>query len=151
VYERFGHVFVNNLLTCDKYFKKELMKVWQLPELCDKLNKSPLKQMDYNVYVKDAKNDYNVVLLWGPTKNEKCEIEISSLTEMQKVFKASSVNSKVIENNNLPMFKSCELGNYQLLQKFPAAKIATKLPTNIQKLLGLTDKYIPFVGAYPVK
>lgn len=45
-----------------------------------------------------------------------------------------------------PLFKSSELGNFQLLQQFPASDKATKIPPDIGKLINQTRQYI---GAYP--
>jgi parallel beta-helix repeat protein len=149
--QRFGHVFVNNLLTGDENFKRPLMLVWQHPDLCQKLDKSPLKQYDYNVYVKDANSGYPTLVFWSPANGERCQIAIESLEGLKKVFDGSSTQSKVFENNNMPLFKSSVLGNYELNPAFPGAGTSVALPADIQKLLGLTAKYKPYIGAYPLK
>lgn len=149
--QRFGHVFVNNLLTGDMYFKRPLMLVWQHPDLCQKLDKSPLKQYDYNVYVKDINNGFKPIVYWSPAPGAGCQKTVESLDDMKKVFDGSSVNSKVYESYNMPLFKSPELGNYKLNQAFPGAYAATPLPADIQKILGLQAKYKPYIGAFPVK
>jgi parallel beta-helix repeat protein len=151
VTERFGHVFVNNLLTGDKNFKRPLMLVWQHPDLCKTLDKSPLKQYDYNVYVKDSESGFNTLVYWSPSDNENCQADVNSLDGLKKVFNGSSVNSKVIEGFNLPVFKSTELKNFELSPAFEGAKSATVLPAEVQQLLGLPAKYSPYIGAFSVK
>jgi hypothetical protein len=47
------------------------------------------------------------------------------------------------------LFKSCELGNYQLLPNSDVNKTAIQLPAEVQKLLNITGKDIKYVGAYP--
>jgi parallel beta-helix repeat protein len=148
--QRFGHVFANNLLTGDKDFKRPLMLVWQHPDLCEKLNQSPLKQYDNNVYVRDAANNFKTLVYWSPAQNADCQQPIETLSDMQKVFSGSSANSKVFDNSNMPLFKSVELGNLQLQPAFEGAKVASQLPMDVQKLLGIS-KYVPYNGAYPVK
>lgn len=148
--QRFGHVFVNNLLTGNRDFKRPLMLVWQHPDLCQQLNQSPLKQYDNNVYVRDEANNYKTLVYWSPSKNADCQQPIETLSDLQKVFSGSSANSKVFDNCNMPMFKSLELGNLQLQPAFEGAKVASQLPLDVQKLLGIT-KYVPYNGAYPVK
>ena len=149
--QRFGHVFVNNLLTGDANFKRPLMLVWQHPDLCQKLDKSPLKQYDYNVYVKDANNGLKAFVYWSPASITGCQKAVESLDDLKRVFDGSSVNSKVYESYNMPLFKSSELGNFQLNQAFPGAYSATALPADIQKILGLQANYKPYIGAFPVK
>ncbi|MFO7657832.1 MAG: right-handed parallel beta-helix repeat-containing protein [Bacteroidales bacterium] len=149
--QRYGHVFVNNLLTGDKDFQRPLMLVWQHPDLCEKLDKSPLARYDFNVYAKDANSGFNTLLYWSPASGEGCQASIASLEEMNKVFDGSSANSKVFGHFNMPLFKSPELGNFQLNPAFSAAGAGTVLPANVQKLLGLSPKYKPYVGAYGVR
>jgi len=149
--QRFGHVFVNNLLTGDANFKRPLMLVWQDPDLCQKLDKSPLKQYDYNVYVKDVNSGYDNLVYWSPASGVTCQQAVESLDDLKKLFDGSSVNSKVFNSFNMPLFKSTELGNFQLNQAFSGADVATSLPADIQKLLGLQVKYKPYIGAFPVK
>jgi parallel beta-helix repeat protein len=149
--QRFGHVFVNNLLAGDINFKKPLMLVGQDPDLCQKLNKSPLKQYDYNVYVKDANSGYQTLVYWSPFIGDECETAVESAEDLKKLFEGSSANSKVYENFNMPLFISPELGNFELDKAFPGTNTATVLPADIQKLLGLPVNYKPYTGAYAVK
>jgi parallel beta-helix repeat protein len=151
VEERFGHVFINNLLTGDANFKRPLMLVGQDPDLCQLLNQSPLKQFDYNVFVKDINSGFQTLVYWSPASNPECGQNVESLEGLKKVFDGSSVNSKVYESNNMPLFKSIELGNFQLNQAFPGADAAVILPADVQKLLGLQANYKPYIGAFPVK
>jgi hypothetical protein len=151
VHERFGHVLVNNLLAGTKNFKVPLIKVVQAPALCGVLKDSQIKQMDFNVFIKSPESNYSTLAQWAPSENAGCMENIESLDALKKVFNGSSTNSKYFENKNLPLFKSVELGNYELLSEFPGTKTAMPLPANVQKLLGLSPEYAPYVGAYPLK
>ncbi len=146
--ERYGHVFVNNLLTGDRNFKRPLLQVWQDPDLCEKLNKSPLKQYDHNVYVKDAYSGFQTLVYWSPAPEDHCQKDVQSLTGLQQVFKGASVHSKVYENHNMPLFKSEALYNFQLNKNFPGTEVAAELPAEIRKLLDLPKGYKVYVGAY---
>jgi hypothetical protein len=88
---------------------------------------------------------------WSPASNAACQQAVESLDGLKKVFDGSSVNSKVFVSYNLPLFKSIELGNFELNKAFPGANAATVLPADVQKLLGLQAKYKPYIGAFPVK
>jgi hypothetical protein len=60
-----------------------------------------------------------------------------------------SANSRNFSNYSGPLFKSAEQGNYQLLQAFAGSKAAARLPSEISKLLDLSETDVPFIGAYP--
>jgi parallel beta-helix repeat protein len=149
VEERHGHVFVNNLLSGNAGYEKPLMVVYQHRDLCGKLKESPLKQFDYNVFVKDANSGNTTLLTWSPAPAEGCQQAVETLDEMKKIFDGSSANSLVLEKPAFPLFLSSELGNYRLNKAFPGANNAVVLPDNIQKMLGLSPKYKPYSGAYP--
>ena len=126
------------------------MLVWQHPDLCERLDKSPLKQFDYNVYVKDAGSGLDPLIYWSPSSGPDCQTAVTTLAGLQQVFTGSSAHSQVYEGIDLPLFKSRELGNFQLNPAFPGAHAATRLPVDIQQLLDLSPEYEPYVGAYPV-
>lgn len=148
--ERFGHVFVNNLFTGDADFQRPLMLLWQHPNLCARLKESQLRQFDYNVYAKEAGSDFDTLIYWSPSSGPECQTAVTTLEGLQQVFAGSSVHSQVYEGTNLPLFKSRELGNYQLNPAFPAAHAATRLPQDVQQLLDLAPDDQPYIGAYPV-
>jgi parallel beta-helix repeat protein len=150
VEERHGHIFVNNLLTGDANFKKPLMLVYQHRDLCGKLKQSPLKQFDFNVFVKNTNSGFSTLAYWSPSVSVDCQFAAGSLDDLKKVFEGASVNSQVFESPNMPLFRSPELGNFELLKTFPGATNATALPEETKKLLGLPSKYKPYTGAYPV-
>lgn len=147
--QRFGHVFVNNLLTSNNSFKRPLMIVWQPAELCDKLTESPLKQYDFNVYVRGSENGYKTMVYWSPVANKECQQAVETISDLQKVSGASA-HSAMFNDSNMPLFKSSLLGNYQVLPSFAGTKAATPLPAEIQNLLGITEKTKPYIGAFPV-
>ncbi len=147
--ERDEHVFVNNLLVGDKGFNRSLLFVWQLASLCGKLDKPQLKQLDYNVYVRGAEKTSYPLILWSPAANENCQTGFESLENLRKLYPEFSANSRYYSNYDGPLFKGIELGNFQLLSTFPAAKSGMQLPAQINKLLGSSKKDSRYVGAYP--
>lgn len=149
VTERFGHIFVNNLLTGNDNFKRPLMLVWQPAFMCEKLNQSPLKQFDNNAFVRGTGSGFNTIAYFSPAANQECQQVVKTIEDLQKASGASA-NSVFYENVNMPLFKSKEIGNYQVLSAFPGNRVAVQLPADIQKLLGLTNKYKPYLGAYPI-
>jgi parallel beta-helix repeat protein len=146
--KREGHVFVNNLLAGDNSFTRPLLFLWQPKSLCERLNKPPLKQLDYNMYVRSAENNAKTLILWSPASNDKCQAELESPEDLQKIVPEYSAHSRYFINSNV--FKSNDLGNYQLLNSFQGAKAASPLPIEISKLLNRPKKDVPYIGAYPL-
>ena len=147
--ERDGHIFINNLLTGTKDFNRLLLYVWQPAALCDQVNNSQLKDLDYNTYVSGSNKVDNPIILWSPVKNEDCRRIFKSLNDLQKLHPEFSVHSRYFSNYSGPLFKSRELGNYQILPAFPGFKSGMQLPAEILKLLGRSKKDGRYVGAYP--
>jgi len=147
--KRDGHVFVNNLLTGDSRYQRPLLFVWQPDSLCKQLPTSQLRQMDHNVYVRSAAKAESPLILWSPVPNGQCQSGFDSPADLRKQFPEFAANSRSYENYQGPLFKSVELGNYEILSLSPAAKSGMELPTEIAKLLGHTKKETRFVGAFP--
>lgn len=113
--ERDGHVLKNNLFTAEKGFHRPLVYVWQPARMCDRLPGLPVKQMESNMYVFEHNPAKVPVILWSPYENEACQVEISSLEEMQEINPEFS-NSSMLKIQNLSsLFISPELGNFQLI------------------------------------
>lgn len=145
---RDGHVFVNNLLTGDEDYNRPLLFVWQPDSLCKKLDKPQLKQLDNNIYVRSAGRDPEPLILWSPAMNNDCQVAFWSLEGLQKLYPEFLVRSQYF-TDDIPLFKSRKLGNYQLLPTFPGSQNASLLPAEISKILGLSKKEIRYIGAYP--
>ncbi len=148
--ERFGHVFVNNLLTGSAGFSRPLMLVWQPPVLCERVNESPLKEFDHNVFVQSAESGYKTIAFWSPYPNQECQKEVNSLDELKEVS-ADGANNVRFENRHMPLFRSPILGNYNLTKEFPGKETATNVPEKIKKLMGVPEGTKNFVGAYPLE
>jgi hypothetical protein len=147
--KRDGHVFVNNLLTGDKNFHRPLLFVWQPPSLCEKLNQPLMKQFDYNVFVRGSTNASEPLILWSPASNDECQLSFGSLQDMQSLHSQFAAHSRYFADYDGPLFKSPDLGDYQLMQKFSGSQTAAILPNEIMKLLGIQKKNARIIGAYP--
>jgi hypothetical protein len=146
--KRDGHVFINNLLTGDRNFTRPLLFTWQPPALCGRLPKPLLSQMDHNVYVREVQKPSFPLILWSPAPGDRCQVGFDSLQSLRTSCPEFEANSQDYLHFDGPMFKSAELGNYQVSEMFPGLKSATQLPTEIGMLLGVSGKNDRFVGAY---
>jgi hypothetical protein len=148
--ERDGHIFVNNLLTGDISFERPLLFVWQRAILCEKLTEPQLTKLDYNMYIRGADKTKYPLILWSPVANENCQLGTDSLETLRKIYPDFMSNSRYYSNYNGPLFKSTELGNFQLLPAFKELESATEMPNEIKNLLNSAIKEEKYIGAYPI-
>jgi parallel beta-helix repeat protein len=146
--QRDGHIFVDNLLSGDENFNRLLLYVWQPASLCEKVNNSQLKQLDYNAYVRGSRKTDLPIILWSPMKNNSCRLTFNSLEGLRKLQPDFSNHSQYFPNYNGPLFKSSELGNYQLLAAFPGSQSGIQLPAEVSKLIDQSNRNNKQVGAY---
>ncbi|MBN2514185.1 MAG: right-handed parallel beta-helix repeat-containing protein [Sedimentisphaerales bacterium] len=147
--EREGHLFINNLLAVNENYIRPLFVAWQTSSLCDRLTKPQLSQLDYNVYVRSSDNLSKSLIQWSPIKNRECQLTFDSLQDLRKLYPEFSANSRYLLNYQDPIFKSDELGNYQLLPSFPGAEAAAPLPEEIKERLRCSERDSRFAGAFP--
>lgn len=149
--ERDGHVFVNNLMTSTLDFDRPLIFVWQRAILCDQLTEPQLKQMDNNVYVREAGNKADDLIWWGPAVEDDCRVALDSPGELNSLYSEFEKKSNYFNDYSGSLFKSIELKNFQLLHGFEGNKSATMLPSEIRRLFTNDMKDDKYIGAYPVK
>ncbi|MGA2916868.1 MAG: right-handed parallel beta-helix repeat-containing protein [Sedimentisphaerales bacterium] len=148
VNDRDGHVFVNNLLTANENYKGPLLVFWQMPFLCEQLNKPMVDKLNNNVYVQRAETGFPRMIYWSPAPDDSnCQVFFDSPIALNKEYPQFEADSQNFVHYQGPLFKSPELKNFELLSDFPGSKIAAKLPAEIKKLL--EPKKDKFIGAYP--
>jgi hypothetical protein len=116
--------------------------------LCEKLPNPQLKELDYNVYVQTTDKKGIPLILWSPAKNDTCIVGLDSPSGLNRLHPEFSSHSLLYYDYTV--FKSKELGNYQVIPAFPGAKTASALPFEISLLLKRPKKDVPFIGAYPL-
>lgn len=147
VNKRDGHIFVNNLLVGDINFRRPLLYIWQPDTLCGMVKTNQLKKLDYNVYVHRSEIDNDPLILCSTFNNDNCKtISLKSLIELRKLYPEFSINSKFFDNYSGNIFISEYLKDFRLVKVFPGIKIASSLPLEIKKLLGISKIY---PGAFP--
>lgn len=144
VKERDGHIFVNNLLVGDEIYEKLILSIWQSEVLDFPLEKQ-LKQLDHNVYVRNSGTNAVPLVYCDPATGSGLS-NFGTLEELNKHHPHYAAHSKYFTYDNTPVFKSTELGNFELLETFPGFAVATGLPPETAAILNRTGQY---VGAYP--
>ena len=149
--KREGHIFVNNLLTGDENFTRPLLFIWQPASLCGQLTGPELSGMDHNVYVRAMEETPYPLILWSPAQSEKCQLGFDSLESLRKLYPEFEANGRFYADYNGPLYRSAELGSYQLLRDFPGTTVGMRIPDEIRAILGASTEEGHYVGAYPTK
>ena len=146
---RDGHVFINNLLTGDADFTRPLLFVWQPATVCQQLPGPLLSKLDHNAYVRRAGKSASPLVLWSPAQTETCQTGFASLDELRKFYPDFESKGRSFAGYDAPLFKSVELGNYQVVSGFPGLQSGMEVPEEIHRLLNLSAGSDRYVGAYP--
>jgi hypothetical protein len=152
VTEREGHVFVNNLMVASESYKKPLLRFEQPKALCEKLPRPQVKELDGNVYVREAGLGVAgpALIVWSPAATDNCLAELSSLESFRKAVPTFEAAAWYVDAAPGSIFRSPELGHYQLAQALPGAAAAI-LPADVRRLLGWTEPEARSAGAYPLR
>jgi parallel beta-helix repeat protein len=153
--QRDGHVFLDNLLTADERFHKPLLRFEQTKALCGRLTRPQVTRLDGNVYVRsgDAAGQQRArtLLVWSPVAGENCTVECPTLEGLRKLQPEFEAHGQDLTGSLGSVFKSPELGNYELIRAFPGTASAVPLPAEIQRLLGWPEQDARMPGAFPVR
>jgi parallel beta-helix repeat protein len=148
--QREGHVFVGNLLTGIEGFNRPLLQCLQAKVLCGRLTRPQLAQLDGNVYVRKDEADGAPLILWSPAEGVNCTNRFLTPEELHHAYPEFAAHSAFLKTDYGSVFKSPELGNYELARALPESGMADSLPANIRKLLNWSKKDATTPGACPV-
>ena len=130
--QRAGHVFVGNLLAADAGFSKALLRCDQTKVLCGKLTTPQLARLDANVYVRTG-DPARPLISWAPAAGADCTVELKTPAELQQLYPAFELNSRLLVLDLHGLFRSPELKNYAVIRRLP---VGTTLPADVPPLLG---------------
>lgn len=147
VTERHGHVLVNNLLAADEGFAGPLLLVTQREKVRELLKDSPLRAMDGNVYVRRAGVRPQPSIAWGPVPPKNDAVDLADVAELRKLQPDFETNGRALSDYRGPLFRSAELGRFELLEGFPARDGAAPLPEEARVVLGWSEPLRKFPGA----
>jgi hypothetical protein len=147
--KRVNHVFVNNLLLADESFSQPLFTVWQSANVCEVATGTPFDRIENNIYVKRKTPKGSPIMYFSPANNDQCQAAIHSFDELDKMYPGHEKNSIYLENYTGNVFKSPELGNFEVLPQFEAISQQAAIPAEVNQLIN--RKKETGVGAYPYK
>lgn len=150
VHERLGHVFANNLLVADETFRGPLLHAGQTEKVRARLKESQLAGLDGNVYVRRARGRAvaEPLVAWAPASNERGAVEFAGWRELHAALPQFEAHGREFPDYNGPLFRSAELGHFEVARAFPGAGVAVPLPPDVRATLGWADAREAHVGAY---
>ncbi|HXR05634.1 MAG TPA: right-handed parallel beta-helix repeat-containing protein, partial [Verrucomicrobiae bacterium] len=147
--KREGHEFVGNLLVAGADMNQPLLRFTQTMVLCGKLTRPQVKQLDDNVYVRIGDASAKPLVLWSPTDSTNCLTEFKSLDGLRQLHPEFEAHSRYLSNYYGIVFKSPELGNFELVKAFPGPELVDSLPDDIRQWLDWSKADASTPGAYP--
>jgi hypothetical protein len=145
--KREGHVFAGNLLAADAGFNKPLLRFTQTKALCGKLTRPQVAQLDGNVYVRNGDASAKTLVVWSPAEGDNCTTEFKSLDGLRQLHPEFETHSQYLDNYYGSVFKSVELGNYELNRAFPGSGSTDSLPDEVRQLLDWSKQDARIPGA----
>jgi hypothetical protein len=151
---REGHVFVNNLLVASDAYAQPLLRFEQPKALCATLTRPQAATADGNVYVRasrvtdagEAKQPVPLVT-WSPAATDTCLASAASLDEFRALAPAFEAHGQSLDLSPRTVFKSPELGGYELRRPLPGAA-REPAPADVLKILGWSAQDAGTPGAY---
>jgi hypothetical protein len=151
--QREGHVFVNNLLVASEGYRKPLLQFEQPKSLCARLQRPQAIEVGGNVYVRPAVPgaDAPPLIMWSPAATDSCVATLGSLDEFRKLAPTFEASGRQLDRTPRSIFKSPDLGRYELLQALPGTPGGEMLPADVRKLLGWSEEEASSPGPYPFR
>jgi hypothetical protein len=148
--QREGHVFVGNLLVAGASFGKPLLRFEQPKALCDRLTRPQATEVDGNVYVR-AGDGRDPLVVWSPAAGESCQVEVASLEDLRKLQPGLETRGVYLRDYAGAVFRSPELGRYELARPLPGVSPVDDLPSAVRALLGWPERETRTPGAFPLR
>lgn len=148
VEERHNHVLLNNLFAADETFTGPLLLFMQSAALRERLKAPQVSQLDGNVYVRRSGVHPEPLVTWSPSDTKDGIIDFSDLDDLRKMFPQFDAKSQTFVDYRGPLFRSPELGHFELTRAFAGSAVGVPQPESVRNLLHLKPGSLPFPGAY---
>ncbi len=149
--QREGHVFVNNLLVASDSYRLPLLRFEQPKSLCSRLTRPMVKELDGNIYVRPSTPGQPApqLLTWSPAQTDTCSLTFTTLQDFRKVASGFEASGTQLDRTPRSVFRSWDLGRYDLQPDSGLPKNRVQLPADVRKLLNWTEQDAQWPGAYP--
>ena len=150
---REGHTFVNNLLVASDSYRLPLLRFEQPKSLCSRLTRPMAKDVDGNVYVRPVvpAEPAPPLVTWSPAQTDSCSATFTTLDQFEKGASGVEHYETLLDSTPRSIFKSVDLGRYNLQPNSAIPKSRVLAPDDVRKLLGWTEQDAQWPGAYPLR
>ncbi len=149
--ERDGHVFKNNLMYMTEDFFRPAISAWQPSEMCQRLNKPQLNDINNNLFIMESDKQDAVLITWSPANNEACLAELKAPEELNALFPEFSDECIFLKGYRTTLFDDFQSFDFNLKGDSATLRKGAIVPEHIANALALKNNNYPFIGAYPSK
>ncbi len=148
---RENHVFKNNLFYMEESLTRPVWNTWQPAEMCKRLNKSPMSDVNNNLYIAEINKNDSSLIKWCPANNEECLAEIKTPEELTALYPAFETESKYYQGYPKSIFTDFDSNDFNLTAANTKLAKPAAIPENIANVMRLKNKQTSFIGAYNFK
>lgn len=148
---RFNHIFRNNIFFMEKKYQCPRVTTWQPANMCERLNKPQLSEMNNNFYFNESEEISDTIIAWSPANNEKCEVKLIAPDELTALYPDFENESKVSRGIPTSIFNNYSNNDFNIKAENKKMVRGALIPEEISSLLKLKDKKASFAGAYYLK
>lgn len=148
---RENHVFKNNLFYMEESLTRPVWNTWQPAEMCERLNKSPMSDVNNNLYIAEINKNDSSLVKWCPANNEECLAEIKTPEELTALYPTFETESKYYQGYAKSIFTGFDSNDFNLTAANAKLAKPASIPEKIANVLRLNDKQTSFIGAYNTK
>lgn len=148
--ERDGHVFKNNLLVTEAFYKEMMLIMFQPDTLCEMLRTPQFREFDFNVYVWQSFKDSCAANLWSPGPDSTCTFKYRTPEELHEQLPQFDKHSHYLTEYKGPLFKDRPSIDLRLVPEFQGAKVHAELPDRVKRLINFTNGKLEYIGAFPL-
>jgi hypothetical protein len=111
-------------------------------------------EVNGNVYVRATAPGDGIdppLVVMSPAATESCLTTLTSLDDFRQLAPAVESTGQQLNRTPRSIFKSPDLGRFELLQELPSPSGHRALPIHVREALGWSETDAQTAGAYPVK
>jgi hypothetical protein len=110
-----------------------------------------VKELDGNIYVRPSTPGQPApqLLTWSPAQTDTCSLTFTTLQDFRKVASGFEASGTQLDRSPRSVFRSWDLGRYDLQPDSGLPKNRVQLPADVRKLLNWTEQDAQWPGAYP--
>ncbi|MBP7508098.1 MAG: right-handed parallel beta-helix repeat-containing protein [Prolixibacteraceae bacterium] len=111
---RFNHIFKNNIFYMEKKYRRPDFTAWQPANMCERLSKSQLSEMNNNFYLNESEEKSDTIIVWCPANNEKCTANLIAPEELTALYPGFETESKFYNGISTTFFNNFSKNDFSI-------------------------------------